>query len=166
MIETTTMHDSVACSICRGKPIDGSMSDEVFAAFLNACRDELIEKQHRFEKRIAGSGRWHYDYGSLVVGAQRFPMIPIGTHSSVHKTWMWAWANDQFPSAARDASRQFQMLHVVTGFQVFLDGGIRASTVDAQDFSALAIHQVGGIGMFSTTSDGLALFLAVLEPTA
>jgi uncharacterized protein DUF6882 len=159
------MHDSAACPVCRGKPIDGSMSDEAFAAFLNACRNELVEKQRRFQERIAGAERWHYDLetGSLIFDAQRFPMIPIGTHSPERQTWLWAWANQDFPDVARQASLQFQSLHAITGFGAFLDPGIDASSVDAQDFSALAIHISNAIGLFRAPTAGPTLYLTVLE---
>ena len=49
------MHDSSTCPICRGLPAGGAASsDEEFFAFLAACRDELAEKQDRFQQRFAG----------------------------------------------------------------------------------------------------------------
>jgi hypothetical protein len=141
------------------------MSDEEFFAFLTACRDELAEKQVRFQQRIAAAARWSYEMAdcSLTIGAERFPMTPIGTHSPESQTWLWAWANEDFPPVAREASRRLQGLHGVTGFRVFLDSGIAASSADAQDFAALAVHQLGAIGFFRAPSDGPTLYLAVHE---
>jgi hypothetical protein len=160
------MHDSSTCPICRGLPVDGSMSDEEFFAFLAACRDELADKQARFLSRIAGASRWQYEMadGSLTIGDTRFGMTPIGTFSPEHQSWLWAWANEDFPEAARAASRRIQGLHAVTGFRVFLDPGIGASAADAQDFVAVAVHQLGAIGFFRCPSDGPVLYLAVHEP--
>jgi len=45
------MHDSSKCPICRGLPVGGSLSDDEFFVFLAACRDELADKQARFEQR-------------------------------------------------------------------------------------------------------------------
>ena len=53
-----------------------------------------------------------------------------------------------------------------TGFRVFIDEGIEASSMDAQDFTALAVHQLGAIGFFREASDSPALYLAVHEPVA
>jgi hypothetical protein len=162
------MHDSSNCPICRGLPVGGSMSDEEFFAFLDACRQELVAKQTRFQQRIAGRERWHYDLAdcSLLLGGERFAITPIGTHSPQYQTWLWAWANEDFPPAARDASRQLQALYDVTGFRVFRDPGISASSSDAQDFAALAVHQLGAIGFFRCPSeDGPTLYLAVHEPS-
>lgn len=160
------MHDSPNCPICRGLPVNGSMSDDEFFAFLNACRNELAEKQFAFTARIAGALRWQYEMadGSLTIGETRFGMTPIGTFSSQYQSWLWAWANEDFPECARADSRQIQGLHAVTGFQVFLDPGIGASADDAGDFVALAVHQIGAIGFFRCPSDGPALHLAVHEP--
>src|SRR5262249_15115072 len=149
------MHDSSTCPICCGLPVGSSMSDEEFFAFLAACRDELADKQVRFQKRIAGAARWSYDMAdcSLTIGDERFSMTPVGTHSPEYQTWLWAWANEDFPPVAREASRRLQALHAVTGFRVFLDQGIGASSADAQDFAALAVHQLGAIGVFRSPSD-------------
>jgi hypothetical protein len=159
------MHDSSTCPICHGLPVGGSLSDEQFFAFLVACRDELAEKQQRFQQRIAGAATWSYEMAdcSLTIGSERFSMTPVGTHSPEYQTWLWGWANEDFPPLAREASRRLQALHKVTGFRVFLDPGIAASSTDAQDFAALAVHLLGAIGLFRSLSDGPTLFLAVYE---
>ena len=162
------MHDSSQCPICHGLPVDGSMSDEEFFAFLGACRDELTVKQTGFQKLIAGAGRWDYDMSesTLTLDEMRFETTPIGTYSNEYQSWLWAWANEDFPEVARASSRQLQDLYAVTGFRVFLDEGIGASTADAQDFAALAVHQLGAIGFYRCPSEdaGPVLYLAVHEP--
>jgi len=159
------MHDSLTCPTCRGLPIGGSLSDDEFFALLAACRGELADKQLRFQQRIAGAARWSYELAdcSLTIGDERFPIVPIGTHSPEYQTWLWAWANEDFPPVAREASRQLQALHAATGFRVFLDPGIGATSADAQDFAALAVHHLGAIGFFRSPSDGPTLYLAVQE---
>jgi uncharacterized protein DUF6882 len=162
------MHDSSKCRICQGLPTGRSMSDEAFFAFLAACRDELAGKQARFQQRIAGARRWHYEMadGSLVIGDTDFGMTPIGTHSPAFESWLWAWANEDFPEVARAKSREIQGLHSATGFKAFLDPGIKASAADAQDFATLAVHQLGAIAFFRCPSEDAApvLYLAVHEP--
>jgi hypothetical protein len=161
------MHDSSTCPICRGQPINGSMSDEQFFAFLTACRAELVEKQTRFQQRIEGRQRWFYELAdcSLIIGDERFAITPVGTHSPEYQTWLWAWANDDLAALARDTSKQLRGLYDVTGFRVFSDPGIAASSADAQDFTALAVHYLGAIGFFRCpSSDGPTLYLAVHEP--
>jgi|WetSurMetagenome_2_1015567.scaffolds.fasta_scaffold375766_2 hypothetical protein len=159
------MHDSSKCPICHGTATQGSMSDETFFAFLARCRRELEEKQSRFLNRIADAATWSYDMadGSLTIGNRRFAMTPIGTHNAEHQSWLWAWANDAFPSAAREASRRLQGLHHVTGFRVFLDPGIPAASIDAQDFSAMAVHFLDAIGFYRVPSNDVTLYLAVHE---
>ena len=161
------MHNSSNCPICHGLPVEGRMTDEAFYAFLNTCRDELAVKQASFQKLIAGAPRWHYDMveESLVFGEMTFGMTPIGTFSPGHQTWLWAWANEDFPEVARAASRQIQGLHDVTGFRVFINEGIEASLDDAQDFTALAVHQLDAIAFFRSPAEGEEpdLYLAVHE---
>ncbi len=159
------MHDSSNCRICGVLPPRGSMSDERFAAFLAACRDELARLQPQFQQRTSGDGQWFYDLSdcTLRICAQSFPITPIGTHSSEHQSWLWAWANDEFPLRAREASKRLQTLQKVTGFQIFTSPGIGASDSDAEDFAALAVHSLGAIGFFRVPGTP-TLFLAVHEP--
>jgi len=162
------LHDSSTCEICRGLPIRGSLSDDEFLVFLASCRNELAAKQETFQRRIQGASRWSYEMtdGTLTVGDSNFGMTPIGTYSSDHNSWLWAWANDEFPEVARAASARIQSLHTVTGFRVFIDPGIQASSADAQDFAAMAVHILGAIGLFRCPSEETrpALYLAVHEP--
>jgi hypothetical protein len=160
------MHDSSTCPICRDLPVGNSMSDAEFFTLLAACHAELADKQARFQLRIASAVRWYYDMAacSLTIGDERFGMTPIGTHSPEYQTWLWAWANEDFPAVAREFSRRLQALHALTRFRVFIDPGIVASATDAQDFAALAAHQLGAIGIFRSSSDGTTLYLAVHEP--
>ena len=163
------MHDSAHCPICRGQPVDGSLTDEEFFAFLQACRDELASKQERFQERIAAAERWHYELadGILSLDAQMYPITVVGTHSAEHQTWLWGWANDSFPPAAREESRRIQALFDRTRFRLFLDEGMPAKSIDAQDITAMAIHELGAIGMFRVPSQaGPTLYLAVHEPAA
>ncbi len=158
-------HDSTNCPICRGQPFGGSMSDETFFEFLNHCHAELEVKQAKFQQRISTAPNWRYELNdrTLTVGDKRFGMTPIGTFSPEYQTWLWAWANDDYPESAKSAARLIQGLFDVTGFQVFRDPGIEASSSDAQDFVALAVHQLGAIGFFRCPSQGPTLHLAVFE---
>lgn len=140
------MHDSSECPVCRGLPIDGSMSDDDFQAFLDGSMS------------VAD---W-----SMKIDDERFPIIPVGTHSPEQQTWLWVWVNESFPERAREASRQLQALSTLTGFRVFTDPGSPASSLDAQDFTAMAVHQVDAIGFFRAPSDGPTLYLAVQYPEA
>jgi hypothetical protein len=144
------------------------MSDEQFFAFLSACRDELADKQARFQARIAGAARWYYDMAdcSLTIGEHRFGMVPVGTFSHEQQTWLWAWANDSYPDIARAASRRIQGLHDATGFRVFLNQGTPAEPSDALDFTALAAHHLGAIGFFRASNEAIDLYLAVTESPA
>lgn len=160
------MHDSSRCKICRGTPVADSLSDAEFATFLASCRDELAAKQRDFEHAVQDASRWFYDLAdqSLRIGGVVYGMTPIGTYSPVYKSWLWAWANEDFPVTTREASAGIQVLHGATGFRVFVDPGINASAEDADDFVALAVHALDARGFFRCPSDGPTLFLAVHDP--
>lgn len=105
---------------------------------------------------------------SLTIDDIVFGMTPIGTYSSKYQSWLWAWANEDFPFTARKAAERIRTLHDITGFQVFLDPGIKASPADADDFVALAVHALDAIAFFRCPSPDPSLYLAVhdLRPSA
>ena len=160
------MHDTTACPFCHGCVSDGSMSDAEFNAFIAACQQELDQKQSAFQARISGAGLWAYEMadGTMKIGDTCYPMVPIGTFSRTYQSWLWAWANEEFPARARETSWQLQLLHQITGFRIFLKPGFPAAANDVNEFLALAVHQLGGIGFFRCESDGPTLYLAVQEP--
>lgn len=160
------MHDSSTCPICRGQPINGSFTDDAFNAFVAACHAELEDKQRVFWPQISGAGRWRYelDEGSIFFGGDSYPMIPIGTFSPEYQSWLWAWANEDFPELARATSHRLQDLNVTTGFRVFLDPGFPISPDEVNDLVAMSIHQLGAIGFFRSPSEGPTLYLAILDP--
>lgn len=162
------MHDSLTCPICRTLPPGASLSDEAFHALLAACCDELAAKQDRFQQRIAGAARWSYEMTdrSLTIGDTRFGMTPIGTFSAAHQSWLWAWANEDFPPIAKESASALRGLHAVTGFRVFVEPGVPASPADAMSFVALAVHHLEAIAMFRSPSQGPDLYLAVFQPPA
>jgi hypothetical protein len=145
------MHDASRCAVCRGLPVNGSLTDDEFFAFLASCRAELDEKQQRLQRHLPTGSQWSYDMENmtLTIGLTHFPMTPIGTFSAQHQTWLWAWANEDFPQRAREAAREIQSLYAATGFRVFIDPGINASTNDAQDFVALAVTSLPRSAFFA-----------------
>lgn len=159
------MHNSQNCPICCDIQAGSSLSDDQFFAFVDSCRRELESKQEIFQQRIAGQDRWYYDLAdnSLTIGSMRFGITAIGTQHPKYETWLWAWANPDYPESAREASRRIQLLYATTGFQVFTSEGIDATSTDAQDLSAMAIHLLDSIGLFRCPSDGPILYLAVHE---
>lgn len=126
------------------------MSDEEFFCFLQMCRDQLEARQPKIEEISPLGSAWSFDLaeGTIQFHAGVFPITAIGTHRDEYGTWLWAWANDDFPAVAKSASKRLQALHGVTGVQVFLDPGIAATSKDAQDFAAMAVHCLGAVGMF------------------
>ena len=138
------------------------MTDAEFAAFLDGCRTELTTKQSNFAQSLANDAEWHYDLdvNLLRVGGTDYRITAIGTHNQDLQTWLWAWANDTFPDAARSASSTTKSLFDITGFNVFTDDGINATSHDAQDLSACAMHVLGAVGLYRCPGEA-TLYLAV-----
>lgn len=152
--------------MCGGHADGTSFSDEEFARFLIACRSELAAKQEALRSAIDGALRWSYDLeqGTLQIGPATFPMTVVGSYSETRKTWLWGWANEGLPEPAREASRALRGLYDLTGFAVFTDDGIEASSEDAQDLSAMAVHHLGAVALFRVppeASDESSLYLAL-----
>jgi hypothetical protein len=42
--------------------------------------------------------------GSLAIGYTRFGMMPRDTYSAAHQSWLWAWANEEFPPVAKESA--------------------------------------------------------------
>jgi hypothetical protein len=147
-------------------PVGDSLSDAEFASFLASCRSESATKQQAFADATRSAPRWFYDMGdqSLTIENVIYDMTPIGTHSPTYHSWLWAWANEDFPQPARVASSRIRELHGTTGFRVFITPGISASTTDADDFAALAVHILEARAFFRYPSDGPTLYLAVHDP--
>ena len=142
------------------------MTDEEFGDFLARSRSELAVRQDGFQRRIEGYKKWFYDLEScvLTLDGTSFSITPIGTFSPKYQSWLWAWANDEFPALAREKSKRIQGLHEVTGFQVFVVPGLNATPNDSDDFVALSLLQLKAIGFFrspSTNEEVPSLFLAI-----
>ena len=143
------------------------MTDEAFHDLLSQCRAELQSKQDAFIDSVQQGQWWHYDLDqeTLSIGSQTFRITVIGSFDNEDQSWLWAWANDSFPQAARDSSAKIKQLHESTRFQVFLDAGTDATSADAQDLSALAIHWLGADGLFRVPGkEGPTMYFAVYLP--
>lgn len=156
------MHNPFDCPICDGQPTGDSMTDDEFSAFLNSCRTELAAKQTTFANSLPNDSEWYYDLEmeQLRFGPQEYRITAIGTHNQDLQTWRWAWANDSFPNSTRSSSSQIKSLFQITGFKVFTDDGINATSNDSQNLSACAIHVLGADGLFRCPGEA-TLYLAV-----
>lgn len=139
------------------------MTDEQFQAFVLSCHAELTEKQPSFVQCLTPSGQWFYDLAALTITFQEATRraVPIGSYSPHNGSWLWAWANEDFPPLAREASSAIQGLHETTGFQVFRDPGFPVLPEEVNDLIAMSIHQLNAVGFFRSPTDGPTLYLAV-----
>jgi hypothetical protein len=142
------------------------MTDEQFSELVMLCNEEFATKQQKFQIWIASSEKWFYDLEdcSLTIGNMQFRITPIGTYSKTSETWLWGWANPEFPPHAIEASSRLKSLYDITGWSVFENQGTNASSADAQVFSALALHVLDAVGLFKCGGEGEPmLYLAVHE---
>lgn len=155
------MHNSTDCPICSGMSTNGGMTDIEFGNFLTQCRREYDVKQQRLGA-VVGNDSTAYDLfkNNLRIGARNFSTTAIGSFSPEYKTWLWGWANRNFPEVAKVKSSNIKKLFGITGFNIFMDEGARATAVDAISFSAMAVHILEADGCMCF-EEGSMLFLAV-----
>jgi hypothetical protein len=138
------------------------MSDTEFGEFLDQCRGELRTKQELLMK-FAGGKPYNFDLHSavLTIGDEKFSITVAGSFCPSRSTWLWGWANDTFPESVRNQSSNIRTLYATTGFQVFLDHGIRATKRDAEDLTAMAVHALESSGFWRLVSDDFELYLCL-----
>jgi hypothetical protein len=142
------------------------MTDHEFAQLLSLCDREFVEKQEKFQMWIATSGMWFYDLEecTLTLGDTKFEVTPIGTYGATSGTWLWAWANSEFPPKAIERAEKLKCLYELTGWEVFENPGTHATVDELQIFNLLAIHILDSVGLFQDGEGGEpALYLAVHE---
>ena len=69
-------------------------------------------------RQTGGAARWLYEMAdrSLTIGYTRFGMTLIGTDSAADQSWLWAWANEEFPPVAKGSAATCETAgNVLTG---------------------------------------------------
>jgi len=159
------MHNSSNCKTCCGLPVGDSLTDREFAEFLGSCRTELggeaghLQTAHSRKAAVVPQSSGSH----LAVRGTRIRHCTDRYVQFLIPVLALAWANDEFPPSAKEASARIQALHGTTGFGVFIQPGLAASASDADDFVALAVHTLDARGFVRCPSedDGPTLFLSV-----
>ena len=160
--------DDHVCPTCKRADDSEAISHDDFMRIVEVAESELRTKQDFFQRRTAEIGTYFYDLDdcTLKLDDLVFRIVPIGTFSNPYQSWLWAWANDEFPTVARDASARIKQLYDLTRWEVFASEGIPTSISDAQTLCALAIHILGAHGLYKLPGETLEepiLYLAVMD---
>lgn len=141
--------------------------DERFDALLAKCWDDYLVKQEAFSSLIAKYKTWIYDHETCTLTLKgrwkqrTFRYTPIATYLPDSENWCWAWANDALPALAREKALRIRALAEETQYQIFASPWFEAPVDDLDEFCALALHAVQGVGVFKVKDAVPWLYLAV-----
>ena len=143
--------------------------DEAFESFLNSAFTEYIEKQERFRRKTSVFPRWYIDMDALTLTFEGnsgeslvTSFVPVTTYLPSQESWAWVWANDAWPTMAREKAPPLQQLTQKTQYQIFSTAFFRASHDDIDELCALSIKQLDASAIFKIKDQEPWLFVAVL----
>jgi hypothetical protein len=143
--------------------------DRRFDELLSRSIDAFRDVQRRFQAEIGAFSRWHYDLASCMLSLKSstatvdYPIVPIATYVHSAREWLWAWANDSFPTVAREAAESLKALHKQTEYRIFEAPASTVAENDLEELVAIAIHHLGAHGLFRSRTGDTTLLLAVFE---
>jgi hypothetical protein len=141
--------------------------DERFDALLARCWDEYLVKQETFSSLIGRYKTWHYEHETCTLTlrglwkSRSFRYTPIATYLPDSENWCWAWANDALPELARSKGQRIKALAEETQYQIFAAPWFEAEAEEVDQFCALALYAVQGIGVFKSKDEIPWTYLAV-----
>jgi hypothetical protein len=147
------------------------MTDAEFDAFVARSTRALDRKQAKLSKRfgLGSYARWDYDQ---VTERLRFSndearmrveatAMPIGSFSTLGRTWQWAWANPSIPEGPRARAARLRELFEVTGVEVFRQEAFEADEPMAWELAAMAVAHLSAAGCYRGPVGHLHVFLAI-----
>ena len=148
------------------------MTEQQFEEFLDNCYDEMEIKQKQLLDNYSISSYTNYWFkgeegilqfknGDDVM--MEFKVSPIGSWSSASDSWMWAWANKSLTEENRQTAMALKGLTEHTGLDTFERPVIEGDEGLAHELVAMAIHHMGGIGMYIMPHENLKVFVALME---
>ena len=142
--------------------------DEAFDSFLESAFAEYIEKQERFRRRTSLFPRWHIDTASLTLtfeghGSESLvtSFVPVGTYLPDSESWAWAWANDAWPTVAREKAAALKQLTQRTQYEIFSTAFFRATLDDIDELCSLSVKQLDASAIFKIKDEEPWVFVAV-----
>ena len=141
--------------------------DQRFDALLTKCWKDYLSKQEAFTALISRFRTWNYSHETCILTLQgrwkrqTFDYTPIGTYLPDSQNWCWAWANDALPALAREKSLSIKSLAEQTQYAIFASPWFELPMEEIDEFCALALHAVDGIGIFKAKDESPWTYLAV-----
>ena len=142
--------------------------DEAFDNFLKNAVAEYIEKQEQFQRKIRAFPRWYLDITSLTLTFEGHrgeslvtAFVPVATYLPNSESWAWVWANDAWPTVARDKAAPLKQLTQRTQYQIFSTPFFRATLDDIDELCALSVKQLDALAIFKIKDQEPWLFVAV-----
>src|SRR6185503_13539966 len=112
--------------------------------------------------------RWYIDVDALTLTFEGdsgeslvTSFVPVATYLPSSESWAWVWANDAWPTLAREKSAALKQLTERTQYQVFSTPFFRAAPDEIDELCALAVKQLDASAIFKIKDQEPWLFVAV-----
>lgn len=142
--------------------------DAAFDALLAVSMHEYELKQRAFAEELSLYKKWHYTYATCTLELRRyffmkkrFAFTPIGTFLPSTMNWCWAWANDIHSPEIRERASAVKALYEKTQYNVFLGPHFNVDYPEIDELCALALHALGGRGVFKIKESEPWSYLAI-----
>ena len=142
--------------------------DDAFVSFLESAFAEYIEKQDRFRRKTRVFPRWYIDMDSLTLTFKGdsgeslvTSFVPVATYLPSSESWAWVWANDAWPTVAREKAAALKQLTERTHYQIFSTAFFRVTPDEIDELCALAVKQLDASAIFKIKDQEPWLFVAV-----
>jgi hypothetical protein len=142
--------------------------DQAFDRLLEVAVAQYAEKQRAMERRLAPFSRWQLDLTACTLhfsGDGRDPEIlavtPIATYIPASNNWLWGWANEQVPEAARQKSSRLKLLTGKTQYRIFETASFNVTAEEIDELCALALKELTGQAVFKAKDSAPWLFLVI-----
>lgn len=147
------------------------MVNKEFEQFMQLCHSEVFEKQRQLAEVYHINKYKTYSFSQsekkLVLkdkdGQIAFNIVCIGSWNVAERSWVWAWANENFTEAIREEAKALQGLSEKTKMNVFMQGGFECEEAVAKDLAFMAVHHLNAKGIYRIEVEGSFLYLALMD---
>ncbi|WP_440904802.1 DUF6882 domain-containing protein [Catenovulum sp. SX2] len=142
-------------------------SDEKFDDYIDNCFSEMENKNTETQEKLGLGSFERFDFDTqngLIIFSKSDAQLRIKVNlvcSTVQESnsFQWAWANKSLPEHMTKASERLQGLSKITGFDIFDTPTISAGENEGWEMSAVALREIGGLGVYRCPLGNAMLFL-------
>ena len=117
--------------------------------------------------KFSSAKRWHYDretrtirfFDAAVGPALVADVTIVGSFSTRSNTWMWAWANENYPDSERAKVAPLRVFGEVRGIEKFQNAKWAADEVDGWEVTQIASELLDAAAIYRAPIDHLLVFM-------